>query len=55
MTDAGYSKGIICEHLHCTLSELSERCKEITDEPFIIEYYNRKHESDGGQLGDGQQ
>lgn len=42
MTDIGYGKGIVCDILNCTPSELPERCKELTDIPFLIEYHNRK-------------
>ena len=44
MTDLGYSKGVICELLNCSPSELEKRCPEVTDEEFLIAYYNRKNE-----------
>jgi len=44
MTDLGWTKGAICELLHCSPSELDERCREEPDIEFLAAYLNRKNE-----------
>lgn len=51
MTDLGWTKGVICEFLNCSLSELEKRCPEVTDREFIAAYLNRKVERYNNERG----
>ncbi|OGD52569.1 hypothetical protein A3K80_00530 [Candidatus Bathyarchaeota archaeon RBG_13_38_9] len=41
-TDYGFNKLSVCEMLHCTFSELQERCKEPADYPLALKYIAEK-------------
>lgn len=40
----GFTRMSVCEFLHCTLNELSERCNNIADYYTIVAYMVKKDE-----------
>jgi len=43
-TDYGFQRMMVCEFLHCTLSELRERIKNPADYALIVKYLYEKGE-----------